>query len=114
MIKNTAIIIFCLFSCKSLPINSDGEYYLTGADFSYRVTLNKDSTFVLSQSGLESISKCVGKWHYLSKDTISLDCDPEDNYAKIKSNYLQQRNQKLIVINKNKLKLNGLILKRLN
>ena len=87
-----------------------GDYYKKGKDYIYTLTLAKDSTFILSKKYFEVNSKCKGKWNYKNRDTILLTCDEENLTSQLTSGYMSERKQKLIVINKNKVKIDNTIL----
>jgi hypothetical protein len=76
-------------------------------DLSYILQLNPDSTFILA-IGRE---KCLGKWE-LVDDLIVLNCIEEDIFAAIGSGHMFQREHKLKIINRSRLKYNDVILKR--
>jgi len=100
-------------SCKSISRlqNADGQYYAKGRDYSYSLWLEVNSSFVFTQKYFEVNSTCQGKWKYLSKDTILLQCN-EDLSAKLQSGYMSTRVRKIIVLNKNRLQIDKIVLKR--
>ena len=112
MKNNFLLLLIVVFaSCKSVAI-SKGQYYKEGKDYQYTLNLSEDSSFVLIQKYFEVNSTCKGKWQYLSADTILLKCDSESLYAKLESGYMTERERKVIVLNRNKLKLDKVVLKR--
>jgi uncharacterized lipoprotein NlpE involved in copper resistance len=113
MIKHylTVLIAFVFASCKSVSQNAQGVYSQNGMDYQYHLTLN-DSSFTLTQKYFEVNSTCKGKWNYIAKDTILLKCNDEDLSAKLQSGYISERERKIVVLNKNKLQLGEIILKR--
>lgn len=115
MRNNFLLILTIMFaSCKSIAVfqNMEGQYYKSGKDYQYSLNLNKDSSFILTQKYFEVNSTCRGKWQNLSADTILLKCDvEEDIIAKLQSGYMTEREKKVIVMSKNKLKLGKVILK---
>lgn len=64
--KNDLQLILVVFfvSCKSVAITQHigKEYYSKGKDYKYDLSLNKDSTFILTQNYFEVNSTCKGKW----------------------------------------------------
>jgi len=104
------LIAFLFASCK-IYSQVQGIYYKDGNDYQYHLSLN-DSSFILTQKYFEVNSTCKGKWKYLSNDTILLKCDDEDLSAKLQSGYMTERERKVVVLSKNKLKLGEAILKR--
>lgn len=105
------IVTILLTSCISYSQNLKGEYYKQGKDFRYELTLN-DSSFILTQKYFEVNSTCNGKWNYVSKDTIFLRCEEVDKSAKFESGYMNERERKIILISKKKMKLGNVILKK--
>ncbi len=115
MKNNLLLILIVVFACcKSVAIsqNIDGQYFKAGKDYQYNLSLNKDSSFTLTQKYFEVNSTCKGKWSYLSRDTILLKCDEEDLSAKLQSGYMTDREKKIVVVSKNKLILGEVKLKR--
>jgi hypothetical protein len=113
--KNLLIIsIIFLASCKTSSISQtvQGRYYQEGKDYKYDLSLNNDSSFVLTQKYFEVNSTCRGKWQYLSTDTILLKCGEEDLSAILQSGYMSERERKLLVLSKNKIKIGEVVLKR--
>jgi len=114
--KNTflPILIIVFASCKSVAIsqNIEGQFFKVGKDYQYSLVLNKDSSFSLTQKYFEVNSSCKGKWQYLSADTILLKCNEEDLSAKLQSGYMSEREKKVFVVSKKKLKLGGIVLKK--
>lgn len=113
--KNLLFISIIFFaSCKTVSIsqNMQGHYHKEGKDYQYDLTLNNDSTFSFTKKYFEVNSTCQGKWHRISKETLLLKCDEEDLSAKLQSGYMTERERKVIVLSKNKLKVEKVILKR--
>jgi hypothetical protein len=113
--KNLFIFsIIILFSCKTISKNRtlDGWYYKEGKDFKYELSLNKDSSFVLSQKYFEVNSGCSGKWRCFMNDTILLKCDEADISVKLQSGYLSDREKFIIILSNSKIKIGKVILKK--
>jgi hypothetical protein len=110
----TILAVVLFISCKSVhELQSiQGEYYKQGNDYQYDLVLNRDSSFILSQKYFEVNSTCQGKWIYFSKDTLLLQCNPENVSAQLQSGYMSEREKKVIVVSRNKLQLGKTILKR--
>ena len=116
MIKKISYILFVfLFSCKSLSVPksiTQGTFRNVGKDYSYSLILNKDSTFALKLQNLDVINMCNGKWHYKDKNTIQTICDSANTMEILSSGYMFEREKQIYVINKNKIKIDQVILKR--
>lgn len=116
MKANISVIltIAIIFSCRSVRTwqNVFGEYSKRGNDYWYDLTLNKDSSFTLTQKYFEVNSSCHGKWQLLSNDTIWLKCEQEGLSEQLQSGYMSEREKKLLFLSKNKLKLGETILER--
>jgi hypothetical protein len=106
------MIVFA--SCKTVSISQSmqGHYYKEGKDYQYELTLNNDSSFTFTKKYFEVNSTCQGKWQRIAKDTLLLKCGEEDLSAKLQSGYMTERERKVIVLSKNKLKIGKVILKR--
>ena len=107
------ILIVGLSSCKSLHIDR-GEYYKKGKDYTYSLKLTEDSTFILSKKYQDAFPQCSGKWSYIAKDTILLKCDEmKDVMESLTNGYMAERENRLIVLNQNKVKLGKVILTKI-
>src|SRR5829696_5911565 len=82
-----------------------GNYSRKGKDFTYRLNLNSDSTFNFHQTYFESDSKCVGKWHIISNNTILLKCAEGSLPEQLQSGYMSQRDIYGLIINKRKIRV---------
>lgn len=115
MIKNTLFILIIAFSsCKTVSVSQSmqGQYHKEGKDYVYDLSLNNDSSFTFTKKYFEVNSTCSGKWYYLSADTILLKCDDVGLSEKLQSGYMAERERKAIVLNKGKIKIDEVILKR--
>lgn len=113
--KNIMILsLFFFSSCKtpSLSQSIQGQYYKEGKDYKYGLNINDDSSFAFTKKYYEVNSTCQGKWQRISKDTLLLICNEEDLFAKLQSGYMTEREKKVIVLNKNEIKIDKVILKR--
>lgn len=110
----TLLSILILLSCRSVRISQDltGEYFKQGKDYSYNLTINRDSSFTFVKKYFEVNSRCHGRWLYLSKDTLLLRCDKEEFPAQLLGGYMSEREKRVFLLGKNKLKLGKTILKR--
>lgn len=118
MIRNLKyILLFLVVSCKSLTIQQGvyGEFYKGGEDYKYTLKLNRDSTFFLSMKYQDAMPQCYGKWQYLGQDTLLLKCNELKNISEtLSSGYMANREKKVLIIGRNKIKLDQTILKRIN
>lgn len=89
-----------------------GKYYKLGKDYVYDLSINNDGSFILTQKYFEVNSTCQGKWQRISKDTILLKFDSSTLSEKLLSGYMTEREKKVIVLKKDKLKFDEVILKR--
>jgi hypothetical protein len=114
-------VIFTL-SCRSTLVeNIPGKYYKRyhkrgTYDQTIILILRKDSTFSFTDQWFEINQKCKGKWSLLSKDTIILKCFDEGNSVinLITMGYMTERERRVIILARNKLKLGKSILKRVS
>lgn len=107
------ILLNILFSCNSIKnIGFKGIYEKHGPDYIYSLKLNSDNnTFLLSKKYYEVNSSCQGSWE-IREDTITLKCFKEELPAQITSGYMSKRKFEVLVLNRKKLKLNGVILQK--
>jgi hypothetical protein len=112
MAKNSIYFFILLFVCCNANKKIVGNYFKNGKDFKYSLTLNKDNTFILKEESFEANSQCQGRWHYLTKDTLLLECGKEDLPAMLQSGYISDRIQKAIILDHHQIKLQQVILTR--
>lgn len=87
-------------------------YCNDGKDYKYSLELDRDSSFILKEIVFEGAGSCIGKWHHVTKDTIILNCEAADLIMQLSSGYISKRMQKNVVLDKNKLNIDQLILTR--
>jgi len=112
--KKILIISFIvLISCNTSKNITTGTYQKKGVDFFHYLKLdNRDSTFVLTKKYFVVNSSCTGKWRK-KDDTIFLKCNEEKEITAVLSGgYMNQREFKVVIKNRNKLKLDNVVLKR--
>jgi len=105
------IIIICS-KCKSsyIPYSIEpGEfsfYYSSKETDREHLILKHDSTFKLTLYGGPYCPSCDGKWKFIDKNTIRIECFPDKNpLAPISSGYMSLRVREIKVINNIKLKM---------
>lgn len=103
------ILFFILVSC-TVSKNIVGIYKTSGKDFRYSLTLHKNKTFLLNEEFFDGSSGCKGTWHYLTNDTILLQCENEGVTAMLQSGYMSERNKKIIRLNRNQIKIENIVL----
>lgn len=116
MMKKNLFFISMIFfaSCKTVSIsqNMQGRYHKEGKDYWYSLNLNNDSSFTFTKKYFEVNSTCQGKWQRIAKDTLLLKCGEADLSERLQSGYMTERERKVIVLSKNKLQIDKIILKR--
>lgn len=106
-------------SCKAQEIDREslyGTFYGLdkGKDFSasYTVELKKDGSFSLVIKVQDANPQCNGQWE-VSDNEVLLACEEVTDPTKmISSAYMNERQHKLSILNKNKLKYKDTVLKR--
>ena len=105
-----------LIACKAvtIPGSLHGTYFSKGKDYEFSLTLLRDSIFNLKLVYQDARPACSGNWKYLTKDTILLECqENEDIIHTISSGYMNERKHVAIILNKNKLMYKNTILKKI-
>ena len=116
--KNNVLLFFIFLtiaiSCKTVSVFKGvaGHYFKKGKGLTYNLTLNEDSSFMLNQKYFDVDASCKGQWHYISTDTIALLCDKDDLTAQLQRGYMSEREMKVIVLSKKRLKLGKVILSK--
>lgn len=115
-----AIMLGLFVTCKVQKIEQGticGTFYklVKGKDFNtaYTLKLHTDSTFKLLINTAGGNPQCTGKWEIVDNVFIMLKCSEDANpYEMLSSGYMSQKEHKLQVISKNKIKYKDFILKR--
>ena len=114
------IIIVLFLSCKAQKIDQEviqGTFYKLNKDrylsSSYTLELHKDGSFALNEKHQDANPQCKGKWTIENDKFIVLKCDEVKDVTETLTNgYMNKREQKLLIINRNKIKYNDVVLKR--
>lgn len=115
------VITLGLFiSCKAQKIGQEalcGTFYKLNKDkyfsSSYTLELRPDSSFTFIVMVKDAKPQCEGKWKIIDKEFILLECKESSNpYEMLSSGYMSEKEHKLQVINKNKIKYKDFVLKR--
>lgn len=115
------LLIFCI-GCSTYKNVSDddliGSFYglskgqIQGSNTQYDLELKEDSVFILSIKGHDFNPRCDGVWKHTA-DILILECSDNESIAeKLSNGYMNQREFVIKIKNRNKLKLDNLILKR--
>ena len=111
------ILAVAIFSCKSLTTETKinyGTYFTKGDDYSHSLILNSDSTFIINFKYFEVNSSCSGKWNYIGKDSILINCDkPKSIGETLQGSYINEREMYLKIVNQNDLQFKNIHFKRL-
>ncbi|MFC0877416.1 hypothetical protein ACE01N_12520 [Saccharicrinis sp. FJH2] len=124
IISTIVILSLIMFGrCSMLKINIKelspvGEYnYHQKGLYSATLKINPDNTFVYEKVEAELHSVCKGNWKIVSDNELLLNCKDTRSYQNaIDSSFFPPFNmmdEKIIFLNKNKIKHNKIILKRI-
>jgi len=109
-------MLFCScasFNTKIIPI---GEYYYKGTALSVKLQINSDSTFIYERITALHKSVCKGNWKIISKNKILLNCNDTIIYSTPMESFLfpplDLSDEKIKILNNNKMKINNMILRR--
>lgn len=87
---------------------------MSNTSIQYSLELKTDNVFKLKMQRHGYQPECVGIWEH-KNDTIFLKCNEEKDIAiMLSSGYMNQREYKVVVKNRNKLKLNNVVLRKNN
>lgn len=114
MNKVLLFIIVAFVSCKSSNVGNsvEGKYNNKGKYHNYSLILINDNTFIYKKHDLDVDKSCSGKWHYINQDTILILCDEESVIHQITTGYMQERENEVIIVSRNKIKINKLFYKK--
>jgi hypothetical protein len=108
-------ILFILASClgQKNGHNLKGIYFSQGKGDYYSLSFQRHRTFSYVVKFFEVNSGCPGKWNHLSGDTIELHCDTvTDILTQLTQGYMNDRIKKALVVNKDTIKIDGVLLVR--
>ena len=103
------ILMLLLTSCSSTKYLG-GYYYNHGKDFDYSLSIDRNHIFLLTEQVYEGKSTCRGRWRFLSKDTILLECFKSDTLSILQGGYMSERNQKVIILDHQRIKVKQVVL----
>ena len=111
-----SLVAMICVSCRSTAIlsNPSGEYIVRGKDYEVYINLRPDSSYVYREKNMEIRSEAKGRWKYNLADTIYLIRDNVSLSEKLSGGYKGDMPDKLIVENRNKVKVGRNMLKRTN
>jgi len=120
--KKIGYILLALFiySCGSLKLEQNdivGEFSKRQASentlsVNYDLTLKADNTFSLSIKMQDANPKCNGNWE-LKDNYVYLKCEESENIGEIlSSGHMKEKDYKLEVINRNRIRFKEVVLKR--
>ena len=104
------LLFFFLTSFENSYSQLPGTYKAKGKDFKYSLTLNSDSSFILTKAFFEGEARCQGKWLQLSKGSILLRCSESTLSEKLQSDYIAQREIPVIILNRKELKIDKVVM----
>ncbi len=106
------LVLFLFMSSCSVRIPGPGNYYNTQTTYINSLKLNPNGSFILSLENFERKTGYLGRWKYLSKDTILLMYDVKDFPRIVKSEHEFKKEQKVVFINSNALKYGPFVLSK--
>ncbi|MDP2161200.1 MAG: hypothetical protein Q8K02_11995 [Flavobacterium sp.] len=113
--------VFCIaVSCSVLKTERNdiaGTFYKKGSknkfNYEYGLKISSDGSFLLSYKVHGANAQCDGIWKQ-SNDTLFLNCNEEKDIAlMLSSGYMNKREYVLKIINRDKLRLDDIVLKRI-
>ena len=108
-------ISFLFICCKTLQTDNNllGEYFSKGKDYEYILMLQGDYSFELQLKYQDASPKCTGSWKLVGDKLISLQCKEFSDITETLTNgYMSEREHNLEIINSNRLKFKGVILRK--
>lgn len=114
------ILILILLSCSLRKVERKviyGTFYKLNKkrcyNTSYELEIRKDGTFIFNKNYLGANPKCKGEWQLINGRYILLTCKKDSSkFNSFNTLYMTPKECKIKVLNKNKLKFSGLVLKR--
>ncbi|RZL62951.1 MAG: hypothetical protein EOO93_08225 [Pedobacter sp.] len=112
--------IFTLTACKAQVLNQEliyGTFYngSRNLDFNYKykLQLNADGSFFLIEKHKDGNPQCEGHWKRIDQNIILLKCNEVNVTEMLSNRYMSKREYKLEIVDRNKIKYNGILLKRI-
>jgi len=114
------ILAFIAIPCKAQSPNQEslcGTFYNKSKNlefnYEYRLQLNANGSFILNEKLTDANPQCTGNWKRINQDTIFLKCSAVPVTEMLSNGYMNKREYKLEIVGNNKIKYNGVILKRM-
>jgi hypothetical protein len=111
--KKYLCFLLLLASCTvSRPV--PGNYYSNGTTYVKSLKLDPNGSFLLSADNFDRKAGFLGKWKYLSKDTILLKYNLKDFPETAKSEHITQTEVKVVLLNNREIKYDQVVLTKVN
>lgn len=115
-----SVMLMSLWSCRAQKLEHEaicGTFYKLNKDkyfsTSYTLNLNPDNIFTFVIKTQDAQPQCKGIWEMVDNEFILLKCCEAANpYEVLSSGYMSEKEHKLQIINKNKIKYKDVVLKR--
>lgn len=122
--KNFLIYILAIAALVACKAQSSSQQSIYGTfynrsknldfNYEYKLQLNVDGSFLLNEKHKDANPQCKGNWKRIGQDTIFLKCSEVVDATEMLSNgYMNKREYKLKIVDKNRIRYNGVILKRI-
>lgn len=109
------LLILTNSACKAQESSFDSNdlYYKSNKGRIYELQFLENGRFSFEiKSPPHSTSKCVGEWEKESDESLILKCDEEQGASSLISTYMSKREWKVKVLSKNRILLDGVVLKK--
>ena len=109
------IILSLYFSClshKNLTDSIEGSFICKGKDFDDKIQLNSNKTFNILFKYVGVIKQCDGTWIIINNNIVLKCCPTTDSLNVLRSDYLGDTTISLKILDKNKIMMGSIILRR--
>jgi hypothetical protein len=116
MARLLIISIFFFYSCgvSKFDYRAGQEYIKEKKDYKYYLRIDTDSTFTFSIKYQDLNPRCQGCWEKGEGDYILLKCNETTEVSDLfSSTYMNTRKIRAEIINRNKIKINNTILRKI-
>lgn len=107
------LIISCKTPKTSIVQQVQGHFHKSGKDFEINLVINSDKTFSLEESYGKASVGCDGKIIMDKESLMLIKCDSiKEKEELIATGYMKQREHKIKIISRNKIKYKDIILRK--
>jgi len=106
------VYLLVQISCSPI-IHIPGRFASTSCDNSTEIEFKANGTFVLTQKSIDIEKSCKGEWYWYLPNRIIINCENELELIQVlSSGYMETPKDSILIIDKRKIKMGNIILRK--